>query len=340
MFTLVIGLIFVVAAVVAFFTARGTGKKADTLLKRAAEETSTNKDRLIKRADEQRDVARYTRIGATLGVVFGVLLLVFSSVRVVPANTVGIPTEFGSIGSPKGSGIHFVAPWTKISTFSIRVQETSMLDVLDEGDKKSADAIEVRGSDGYSMRVDVTARYFVKPEAASDLFRLVGSMDGIRDRLVRPEVREAVRVQFAYYTAEEGYSTQRLAIRDAIEADVKARLARYGLQLDTVNVRNVAPDPVLAQAISDRAAARERALQAEITQRQQITEAETRRRVAETDAQSQIIAAQAQSDSNKILNASLTAELLELKRIEALEKANTVYVPVDTSVIVGQQPTK
>lgn len=334
----VIGIIIAVAGIVGIFVGRGYKRKAERSRTAAAQEETRFKTSYLEDADEAEDVHRVVRGFSVGAILLGVVVVVLSTMRVVPANTVGIPTEFGSIGSPKSSGFHIVTPWTKINTFSTRVQETSMLDVVDEGDKMSADAVEVRGSDGYSMRVDITVRYFIKPAAASDLYRLVGSMDGIRDRLVRPEVRESVRVIFANYTAEEGYSSERVAIRGLIEQDLKVRLDRYGLTMDAVNVRNVNPDPVLAQAISDRAAARERALQAEITQKQQVTEAETRRKVAETDAQSQIIAAQAQADANKILNASLTAELLELRRIEALEKANTVYVPVDTSVIVGQQP--
>jgi regulator of protease activity HflC (stomatin/prohibitin superfamily) len=270
--------------------------------------------------------------------ILAVLLLGFSTVRIVPSNTVGIPTTFGSIGQAKGAGFHLTAPWTSINTFSTRVQESSMLDVLDEGDRAKKDAIEVRGSDGYQMRVDITIRYFIEEKSASALFRLVGSETGIRERLVRPEAREAVRVVFAKFTAEEGYTSQREAIRTEIEADLAKRLLKYGLRLDTVNVRNVAPDPVLASAISDRAKAREQALQAEITQKTQVTEAETRRKVAETDAKAKVIAAQGEADSNAIITASLTPELLTLKQIEALEKANTVYIPAGSQVLVSQVP--
>lgn len=263
------------------------------------------------------------------------LLFLIGCSRIVDANTVGIPTQAGHIGAPMDSGYHFVLPWTEIHPFSTRMQETSMLAAADEGDKTKDDSIEVRGSDGYKMNVDITIRYFIEPDHASALFKLVGSESGVRDRLVRPEVRNRTRVAFANYTSEEGYTSKRDQISDDLFKDLKPRLEKYGLRIDSVAIRNVEPDPVLGKAISDRAAAREAALQAEIDQKKQVTEAETRKKVAETDAQSKLIAAQAEADANRIVAESLTDELLMLKRIEALRDANTVYVPDGTTIITG-----
>lgn len=280
------------------------------------------------------------RWAARLLLAFGCIFVAWSTVRVIPANHVGIPTEFGNIKTPLDSGFHFVTPWTDVNLFSTRMQESSMLGAADEGDKNKNDSIEVRGSDGYKMNVDVTVRYFIEGDSASALFKLVGSEDGIRDRLVRPEVRESVRLAFANYTSEEGYTSQRESISDDIQANLAEHLDRYGLRLDSVAVRNVAPDPTLGQAIADRAAARERALQAEIEQARLLTEAETRRQVAEKDAQAKQIAAEAEAKANETVAASLTPEVLEAKRIEALRDANTVYIPYDAQVLVGGAVTK
>jgi regulator of protease activity HflC (stomatin/prohibitin superfamily) len=215
------------------------------------------------------------------------------------------------------------------------MQELSMLKAADEGDKAKDDSIEVRGSDSYQMFVDVTVRYFIESPSAPSLFRLVGTEDGVKQRLVRPDVRELVRIEFTKYTAEEAYTAKRQAILDNLTASVKTDLQKYGLRLDSIAIRNVALESTLAKAIADRAAAREQALQATIEQGKQVTEAETRRKVAETDAQAKVIAAKGEADSNNILNASLTPELLQLRRIEALEKANTIYVPDNSNILVG-----
>lgn len=109
--------------------------------------------------------------------------------------------------------------------------------------------------------------------------------------------------------------------------------------VNVVQKRNIVIyfDATLAQAISDRAAAREKALQATIEQDRLITEAETRRKVADTDAKAKVIAAQGEADANEIITKSITPELLTLKQIEALRDANTVYIEPGTNIIVGQQ---
>lgn len=326
MFSFIAGIIFVIIAFISFIV----GGSARRAVRRDGEAMSRSD------LNAAKATAAGGRIAGTLLTLIGLLLIGFACTQVVPANSVGIPTSFGSIGSPVTSGFHVMAPWTDVNTFSTRMQETSMLGAVDEGDKAKDDSIEVRGSDGYLMNVDVTVRYFIEGQEASALFKLVGSEDGIRERLVRPEVRESVRVAFAGHTAEEGYTTGRDAIRGDITADLDKRLARYGLRLDSVAIRNVEPDVTLGKAISERAAAREKALQASIDQERQTTDAETRRLVAETDAAAKRIAAQGEADANRILIESLTPELLELKRIEALRDANTVYVPSDTTIITGQ----
>lgn len=282
---------------------------------------------------------------ALLVPVFGFL----ASVRIVPANSVGIPVTFGSIGTQMGSGLKIVNPFTEIKTFSTRLQESTMIDDPFEGDRNRQDAIEVRGSDGYEMRVDVTVRYKVRQDSASELFRRVGSMDGIRDRIVRPEVREAIRVVFANYTSEEGYSVAREKVSADANRIIRERLTPYGLELDAVLIRNVNPDDTLKKAIADRSAARERSLQAELEQKRQITEAETRKQVAERDAtaavtkaegeaKARVITAEAEAESNRKVAASVSAALSDYIRAQALSKAQTIYVPSDTTLFLNPQP--
>jgi regulator of protease activity HflC (stomatin/prohibitin superfamily) len=327
MFRFGLGLLLMAVAFVLFWVWLSYRKRA----KAEAAVDTTRRSYEFSSADKASGVG----IATTITLILGLLFIVWSTVRIVPANAVGIPTEVGKIQDPINSGFHFVKPWTKINTFSTRVQELSMLRAADEGDKAKDDSIEVRGSDGYKMNVDITIRYFINPASAAKLFRLYGSEDGIKQGVVRPEARESVRIAFAKFTSEEGYTNKREPISADVFADIQKRIARYGLTLDTVNLHNVAPDPTLAQAISDRAAAREKALQANIEQERLQTEAQTRLNVAKTDAETAREKAAGEADANVILADSVTPELLELKRLEALAKANTIYVPDNAQILVG-----
>ncbi len=149
-FRLFLGVLLFLGAIVAFLvgTVRNPSNKAQTI-----------------------NVRRY----GPFGVIGGLLLLALACIRIVPANTVGIPTTFGSIGSPMSPGLKVVSPFTEVNTFSTRLQESTMLADVDEGDRKRDDSIEVRGSDGYAMKVDLTIRFAVRPDAASTLYRRVAT---------------------------------------------------------------------------------------------------------------------------------------------------------------------
>ena len=94
--------------------------------------------------------AKKNRAQAGLILVVALLLGVSACIRVVPANTVGIPTQFGAIGKPLASGFHLTLPWTNVSNFSTRVQELSMLHAADEGDLRKDDSIEIISKGGGS----------------------------------------------------------------------------------------------------------------------------------------------------------------------------------------------
>ena len=277
--------------------------------------------------------ARRVGLLASLGLfIVGLFVLGSSFIRVVPANTVGIPTTLGHVGDPLASGIHLTLPWTEITPFSTRVQELSMLRAPDEGDKSKDDSVSVIASGGGSMSVDVTVRYSIAKDQASELFKQAGSVLLVKDRFVRPDAREVVRNVFGLYTAEEGYSTKRAEIAVKIAEQLAPRLANRGVIIDSVNIRDVAPDTQQLAAINAILQSRNEAAKASEDQKKQTTEAETRKQVAALDKQAAVtkaeaeaeavsIAAKAQAEANQRIAASLTPELVDLEKTRACANA-------------------
>lgn len=279
--------------------------------------------------DEVKEGGLYAMI---FGPVIGIVLAFSSSINVVPANTVGIPTTYGHIGSPLDSGFHLLAPWTEVSEFSTRTQELSMLRAPDEGDKAKDDSVSVIAQGGGSMAVDVTVRFSILKDKASDLFKLAGSVDMVKERFVRPEAREVVRNIFGLYSAEDGYAGKRGEISVKITEDLKKRLAVRGIIIDNVNVRDVLPETQVLKSINEILQTRNDALKAQEDQKKLITEAESRKQVAVRDAEAKItaakasaeavtIAAAAQAKANQEIAASLTPELLQLQMAKACADA-------------------
>ncbi|GHG13626.1 prohibitin family protein [Streptomyces zaomyceticus] len=273
----VIAILLLIAAVVLFFVARSNDSKG-------------------------------LKLGALGAVVAGLFSLVASMTYVISAYEVGVPVAFGKVGSPMTSGMHVKSPFTDVTTFSTRPVDLNLSD---------KDVVEVRSSQGGVMYVEVTVKWAVVPNKAVELYKLAGSEDSIQQRLVFPDSREIVRNVFARYTSEQGYASDREKINAEIGTLIKERLTPRGIDVTTVNLRNVKPSEALQGQIDRK------------IQQQQATERATEAaRTAKAEADRRRIEAEGIARANKILNDSLTDRVLANQCIDAFKEAaakNPVY---------------
>ncbi|MGW3912423.1 prohibitin family protein [Streptomyces sp. NPDC005070] len=261
-----------------------------------------------------RPAAGNWKLGAALSAVAGVLAGVFACVHVVSASEVGVPVTFGKTGTPLVSGVHFTSPFTDITSFSTRPVDL---------DLNGKDVVEVRSSQGGVLYADVTIKWAVVPAKAIELYRLAGSEDAVQERLVLPDSREIVRNVFAKHTSEEGYASGREQISSEIADLVKERLAPRGIDVTSVNLRNVRPSEKLQEQIDKK------------IQQEQATERATEAaRTAKAEAERKRIEAEGIARANKIIEQSLSDKVLYNQCLEAYKeaaKANPVYaVPCGT----------
>ncbi|MFG2128713.1 prohibitin family protein [Streptomyces sp. NPDC048751] len=254
------------------------------------------------------------KVGAALSAVAGVLAGVFACVHVVSAAEVGVPVTFGKIGTPLTSGVHFTSPFTDVTSFSTRPVD------LDLNDK---DVVEVRSSQGGVLYADVTIKWAVVPAEAVELYRLAGNEEAVEERLVLPDSREIIRNVFAKHTSEEGYASAREQIGSEIADLVKKRLAPRGIDVTSVNLRNVKPSEKLQDQIDKK------------IQQEQATERATEAaRTAKAEAERKRIEAEGVASANKIIERSLSDKVLYNQCLEAYReaaKSNPVYaVPCGT----------
>ncbi|MFF2362560.1 prohibitin family protein [Streptomyces sp. NPDC058122] len=261
-----------------------------------------------------RTAAGNWKLGAALSAVAGVLAGVFACVHVVSASEVGVPVTFGKTGTPLVSGIHFKSPFTDVTSFSTRPVDL---------DLNGKDVVEVRSSQGGVLYADVTIKWAVAPAKAIELYRLAGSEDAVEERLVLPDSREIIRNVFAKHTSEEGYASGREQISSEIADLVKERLAPRGIDVTSVNLRNVRPSEKLQDQIDKK------------IQQEQATERATESaRTAKAEAERKRIEAEGIARANKIIEQSLSDKVLYNQCLEAYKeaaKSNPVYaVPCGT----------
>jgi regulator of protease activity HflC (stomatin/prohibitin superfamily) len=233
-----------------------------------------------------------------IGVVVVILLLVGSSATITlkPGErgvvfrkfTTGLDKE-----NVKTEGFHIIAPWNRMIVYDVREQQVEeSLDVLDKN--------------GLSVSVDVTMRFNPFPNEIGTLHERFGK-DYIR-KLVIPEMRSSVRQVMGRYTAEGIYSTMRQEVETAIITETRETLRtdKNNIEMSALLIRSIKLPTKIKEAIEFKLEEEQKALAYEYRLDREQSEAERKR-----------IGAEGEARANKIINNSLTPELLRMRGIEA-----------------------
>ena len=206
-----------------------------------------------------------------------------------------------------GEGFHLVAPWNKVIVYEVRQQEL-------------LEKMKVLSSNGLDILLEVTAWYKPQTEQLGFLHQKKGQ--DYLDRVIKPSIRSAARSVVGRYTPEQIYSSKRYAIQKEIFDETKKILDGQYVQLNEVLVRDVTLPPTIKTAIEKK-----------LKQEQEFLEYEFTIQKAQKEAERQRIYAEGKATANRILNASLTENILKEKGIQAtLELANSKNAKV---IVVG-----
>ncbi|MBL4668163.1 MAG: prohibitin family protein [Flavobacteriales bacterium] len=247
-----------------------------------------------------------------LTVVIGILffIIMFKSVKKIDGGeggvlfkaTTGIDTE-----NTYAEGYMFIAPWNDLIIYNVRQQE-----VMED--------MAVLSSNGLEISLEVSTWYQPKFSELAKLHQEKGQ--SYLDQVVRPAIRSASRSVIGRYTPEEIYSTKRDAIQSEIYEETKKILDKQYIQINEILVRDITLPITIKTAIEGK-----------LKQEQESLEYEFKLQKALKEAQKVKIEAEGKADANRILNASLTPNILKEKGIEAtLELAKS---PNSKVVIIG-----
>ncbi len=247
-------------------------------------------------------------------VLFGVgaLFALSSTVVVIDPGQVGVQHAFGYVSPrPLLSGIRFVPPWSSVERYSTREEQ------FPEGGEQ-IEKMDALSSEQMGMTIDVALRWQIDPAQAPRLFTEIGGEDQIHSA-VKNAIRKGVRDGMVQFSIND--IAQRSHIATVMQAQVDSALAtqpRAGgprFRIATVTaffLRNLEPPQQVVQAIN-----------AKIAQEQQI---QTERHRVEV--------ARLQSDQQRLLNQTLTAEQLTKQYLEVLStmrNSNNLVILVPTT---------
>jgi len=201
----------------------------------------------------------------------------------------GVDTE-----NTYGEGFHFINPLNDMYIYDVRQQEVS-------------ESMAVLSSNGLDISLDVSIWYQPIYEQLGFLHKEKGQ--NYLNTIVRPAIRSATRSVIGRYTPDQIYSSKRDAIQKEIYTETKEILDKQFVQLNEVLVRDVTLPPTIKQAIEKKLKQEQESLEYEFKLAKEKKEAERRK-----------IDAEGKANANRILNASLTTNILREKGIEATLK--------------------
>lgn len=262
---------------------------------------------------------------ALVVVLFGLMSALGGCGETVEPGETGVVSDWGEVQPwTYAEGFHWVSPFYDVVHMTLRTQTYDMGGVapadMDFGPEPS---VNVLTEDQLAVRMDVSVQFHLDRGSAPEVFRLFGA--DYAGRLVHPIVRSAIRDAASTFSAMELVDDRaRLQIEmearveELLHATVIARgLPEGAIVLDNILLRNIDLPDTLEESIANVQRQRqetERALQALETAR---AEAERAVVVAEAASRVRAIDAEAEASANRMVAASLTPEVIELRRIEA-----------------------
>ena len=242
---------------------------------------------------------------------------------IVRAGETGVYHLFGKVRDDElHSGLHFKNPLASVQRMSIRTEEYTMSIAPAEGEKKRNDSIDALTKEGLKVQMDITVLYHLNEERASDIYKELGI--NYQDKIIRPQIRSAIRKIVANYAAKDLYSEKRQEVEKNIFDELRKQIEPRGITIETVLLRNVVLPSKLTAAISEK-------LEMEQQSQKMDFVLEKERKEAERKA----IEAEGIKKSQDIINQSLTPAYVRWYSIEMMKELagsdNTtfLFVPID-----------
>jgi regulator of protease activity HflC (stomatin/prohibitin superfamily) len=233
----------------------------------------------------------YKKVIIAVGVVVFLIILLANSVSVIPVGKVGIKTQFGEIkGNTLESGLNFKLPFIQnINKINCQVQK-----------------IEVNASAASKDMQTVTSKlainYSIDKISATKLYKDIGVK--YEEIIISPTIQETVKNITAQFTAEE-LIAKRSEVSNKISDNLIVKLKDKGINIIGVNIVNFDFSEAYNKAIEDKQVAQQNTLKA-IQDLERI----------KVEAEQRIVNAKSNAEANRLLEQSLTAEILNQKAIE------------------------
>lgn len=271
-------------------------------------------------------------IGAIIAgvVVFGGLVGVVKCTEKIPAGYVGVVYSMsnGVEEETLGQGWHVVSPTKRVVKYTVSTEQ-GFLSTENESN------FSVPTSDGKMIDVDVEYSYHFDVDRLPDTYtRFKGqSGEAVEETFIKGKIKSWSQEVTATFPVLDIYSSKRGELNTALYNHLVAKFDEYGIIIDSVNFSRIGLDEQTAKTIQDIVTAQQELERVKIEKDKAQLEAEKSRIEAEGKAEVTRINAEAEANANKLLQQSLTDNIVKSQFIEKWDGKLSV-VSGDTSTII------
>lgn len=237
--------------------------------------------------------------GLFVVVIILLLIVVFFTVNPfvrIGAGERGVVLRWGAVQeNVLDPGLHVIVPF---------MDQVERMDVTTQ---KAQTEARAASSDIQETRSVIALNYHLDPPNANLVFQQFKKEH--RARIIDPAVQEVVKAVTARYTAVD-LITQRDRVRDDIKQQLKERLAKSHILVDDFAIIDFQFSQQFAQAIEEKQVADQRRLKAQYDLER-----------IKIEAAQKIEQAQAEAEALRLQKLNISKDLIELRKIEAAQKA-------------------
>ena len=181
---------------------------------------------------------------------------------------------------------------------------------------KDDDSFDITCKDG-KLKADFEMSYSFNAEEIPKIMKRYRGMSGeeIVNSIVRGKIKTFINEETSKFTVMDAHLEKKAELNNAIFKRIQKELKSYGINVESANLSQTRPDEKLATAIAERSEANQRLEKIKLDAQIKEQEAENKRIEAQGEADAKLIRAEGEAKSNKVLQQSLTKELIEMEKV-------------------------
>ena len=246
------------------------------------------------------------------------------------------------IGQTDDAGFHTKMPWQNTIVYNTRNMLINFygsdVGYSYDGGNASGPQVTVNDKSGASANIDIQIVYSLDPSAAMELYANYGTQTNYTSSYLSNDLRSVARKVSGRFDTIT-MLTDRSQYQNEVQATLSSKWEEMGLHVEQVQVQEVRYPEEITSKYAEAQAAEIAKAQALNEQETAKVKAETKKIEAQIDAETRIIDANAEAEANRIINESLTKEVLQQKYIDALteigQSGNLVVVPENSQPIIS-----